>query len=60
MTLDIGELDAALRHAGVAATLREALERLDGPIVDRKAERTALQAQWQALRERCTDERLTA
>lgn len=60
MTLDIGELDAALRHADVAATLREALERLDGVIVDRKAERTALQAQWQALRERCTDERLAA
>lgn len=60
MTLDIGELDAALRHAGVAATLREALERLDGAIVDRKAEHAALQAQWQALRERCTDKRLAA
>lgn len=60
MTLDIGELDAALRHAGVAASLHEALERLDGAIVDHKAERTALQAQWQALRERCTDERLAA
>jgi uncharacterized protein (TIGR02679 family) len=60
MTLDIGELDAVLRHAGVAATLREALERLDGPIVDRKVERTALQVQWQALRECCADERLAA
>lgn len=60
MTLDIGELDAALRHAGVAASLREDLERLDGAIVDRKAERAALQAQWQALQERCADERLAA
>lgn len=60
MTLDIGELDAALRHAGVAASLREALERLDGVIVDHKAERIALQAQWQTLRDRSADERLAA
>lgn len=50
MTLNVQELDAALCHAGLAASLREALERLDGPIVDRAAERTALQAQWEALR----------
>lgn len=60
MTLDIRELDAALKHACVAATLREALERLDGPIIDHKAARATLLAQWQALRERCTDGRLTA
>ncbi len=60
MTLDTATLDAALRHAGIAASLRDALEKLDGPIVDRAAERIALQAQWNDLSARCDDARLTA
>lgn len=60
MTLDVGELDAALQHAGLAASLREALEQLEGPIVDRAAEQASRQAQWAALRERCEDARLAA
>lgn len=59
MTLDVGELDAALLRAGIAASLRNALERLDGPIVDRAAERTALLAQWAGLRQQYADARLT-
>ncbi len=49
MTLDTAALDAAFRHAGIAASLRDALEQLDGPIVDRAAERAAMQAQWDSL-----------
>lgn len=60
MTLDTVALDAALRHAGIATSLRDALERLDGPIVDRVAERTALQAQWDSLSTGCGEARLAA
>jgi len=60
MTLNVGEFDAVLRNAGLAPTLREALEQLDGPIIDRKAEHVALQSQWRALRECCVDDRLIA
>ncbi|WP_367025750.1 TIGR02679 family protein [Methylococcus sp. ANG] len=60
MTLDVAGLDGALQRAGLAESLRDALERLDGPIVDRAAERAALQTQWTALRGRCDDARLSA
>lgn len=58
MALDTAELDAALHHAGIAPSLRHALERLDGPIVNRIAERTALQAQWDGLIAACGTGRL--
>lgn len=60
MALDTAELDAALHHAGIASSLRHALERLDGPIVNRVAERTALQAQWDGLIAEYGTERLAA
>lgn len=60
MMLDVVELDTAFQRAGLAASLRDALERLDGPIIDRAAERAALQAQWSALRGQCDDIRLIA
>lgn len=60
MTLDTAALDAALSHAGIAATLRDALERLDGPLVDRAAARAAMQTQWDSLSAGCRDARLTA
>lgn len=60
MTLAIDELDAAFQRAGLATSLRDALERLDGPVVDRAAERAALQAQWAALRGGCDAPRLAA
>src|SRR5258706_1238965 len=46
MQVDVAAIDAALRQAGVADSLRAALEQLDGRIVDRGAEREALQIQW--------------
>lgn len=60
MSLDTATLDAAFRHAGIAASLRDALERLDGPIVDRAAERTAVQAQWDSLPAGYSEARLVA
>lgn len=60
MSLDTAALDAALSHAGIAASLRDALERLGGPIVDRAAERAAMQSQWDGLSAGCRDARLAA
>ncbi|RTL49908.1 MAG: TIGR02679 family protein [Rhodocyclaceae bacterium] len=59
MMLDVAELDLALQRAGLAESLRDALEQLEGLIVDRAAERVALQAQWSALLGRYDDLRLT-
>lgn len=47
--IDIAAVDAALRNAGVAATLRDALEALDGPIVNQVAERQRRQVLWQRV-----------
>lgn len=53
MSIDVVQIDATLRQVGIAASLREALEQLDGPIVHRAAVRDALQARWQQALERC-------
>ena len=44
--VDIERLDSALRDAGIADSLRAALERIDGPIVSRAAVRANTHAQW--------------
>ncbi|WP_085663878.1 MULTISPECIES: TIGR02679 family protein [Pseudomonas] len=49
MTLDIAELDARLREAGLANSLQDALAQLDGPIVAKASLRKTLAAQWSAL-----------
>jgi len=49
MTLDIADLDARLRDAGLANSLQDALEQLDGPIVAKASLRKTLSAQWSAL-----------
>lgn len=49
MTLDITELDEQLRSAGLATSLRNALEQLEGPIVAKTKLRRELQNQWTAL-----------
>ena len=46
MRLRRSELDAALAHAGIAASLRHALEFLDGPLSDRGADRASRQQSW--------------
>jgi uncharacterized protein (TIGR02679 family) len=44
--IDVRQLDAVLLEAGIATSLRNALELLDGPIVNRAALRTSIQAEW--------------
>lgn len=44
--VDVRQLDAALNEAGIASSLRTALELIDGPIVNRAAHRINIQAQW--------------
>jgi uncharacterized protein (TIGR02679 family) len=47
--IDLERLDAALHVAGIAASLREALETLDGPLLDRAAERERIHLLWQQV-----------
>lgn len=49
MTLDIIELNEQLRRAGLADSLCDALEQLDGPIIAQARLRKALQEQWSEL-----------
>lgn len=44
--IDVRQLDAALTEAGIAGSLRAALELIDGPIENRVAHRNGIQAQW--------------
>jgi uncharacterized protein (TIGR02679 family) len=54
MRIDVTLLDATLRDAGIAGSLREALERIDGPIVHLASVRAAAKANWSALVTACT------
>lgn len=56
MTLDIADLDARLCAAGLADSLQDALERLDGPIVAKATLRKTLSKQWSALTNFASDE----
>lgn len=49
MAVDIAAINGALRDAGIAASLRHALELLGGPIVNRADARAQAQAQWSAV-----------
>ncbi len=58
--LSLQELDHAVRRAGLADNLRQALEILDGPIADRHAEQARIDAAWSAVLAARYDERLRA
>ncbi|HEY3659307.1 MAG TPA: TIGR02679 family protein [Steroidobacteraceae bacterium] len=60
MRIRRSELDAALAHAGIAVTLREALEFLDGPLSDRRADRAAREQAWSAALSLTAEPRLAA
>jgi uncharacterized protein (TIGR02679 family) len=47
--IDIAQFDAALRDAGMASSLLEALEQLDGPIVNRAEAKAELQSRWSSV-----------
>ena len=58
MRIRRSELDEALARAGIAGTLREALEFLDGPLSDRRADRIAREHAWNAALARTAEPRL--
>ena len=60
LRFDIAELDARLVEAGLATSLRNALELLDGPVIDLVAARAETARQWEAMRATATDTRLAA
>ena len=47
--IDITQFDAALRDAGMASSLHEALEKLDGPIVNRAEAKAELRSRWSSV-----------
>lgn len=47
--IDIAQFDTALRNAEIAGSLREALERIDGPLVHRAAIKEELRTRWTAV-----------
>jgi uncharacterized protein (TIGR02679 family) len=47
--IDIARFDAALQEAGMANSLHEALEMLDGPIVNRAEAKAELQSRWSSV-----------
>jgi uncharacterized protein (TIGR02679 family) len=58
LQVDVGLVDAAFRNAGIAASLRDALEQLDGPIANLASARLALQTQWSDVLGGCTHREL--
>ena len=60
LRFDIAELDARLKEAGLASSLRQALELLDGPVTDLAAVRVATARAWDAVRAQASDSRLAA
>jgi uncharacterized protein (TIGR02679 family) len=60
LRFDIAELDARLRDASLAPSLREALELLDGPLIDLAAARADSVRQWETVRGMAVDPRLAA
>lgn len=53
LMIDVERIDATLQRAGVAASLKDALERLDGPILHLAKARLQQQASWSSVVEGC-------
>lgn len=47
--IEIARFDTALSHAGIASSLRDALEMIDGPLVHRAAVKAETQVRWAAV-----------
>jgi len=58
LQFDLALADANLRRSGVAPSLRDALERLDGPITHLATARLQTEALWSAVVDGCTHPRL--
>ena len=60
MRIAIADLDAALHNGGPAESLRDALEKLHGPIANRRTQRAITQQQRDGERAACVEPRLAA
>jgi uncharacterized protein (TIGR02679 family) len=60
ITIDVAEADRALSDAGIAPSLRVALERLDGPIIHRETELSRIRGSWESVLAGCTHTDLIA
>ena len=60
MQLSVAELNKALSRAGLATSLQDALEQLDGPIRHIAAERASQATRWEATFAACKSAPLTA
>lgn len=58
LRIDVRSVDTALQHAGIARSLRDALEKLDGPILHLTGTRLRMQALWSGVIDGCSDPRL--
>lgn len=54
MQFDLAAVDDSLRRSGVASSLRDALERLDGPMTHLATDRLRREGQWAAVVDGCT------
>jgi uncharacterized protein (TIGR02679 family) len=54
LQFDLALVDGNLRRSGVASSLRDALERLDGPIAHLATERLRRDSLWSAVVDRCS------
>ncbi len=54
ITIDVSAVDRALSDAGIAPSLRTALELLDGPMVHRETELSRIRDSWTSVLARCT------
>src|ERR1700722_7326205 len=53
LQVDVRAIDAALQRAGIAMSLRQGLEQIDGPIVHIETSRRQLEAMWSGVIKRC-------
>jgi uncharacterized protein (TIGR02679 family) len=60
ITIDVAEVDRTLSDAGIAPSLRAALERLDGPIVHRETELSRIRDRWASVLAGCSHTDLIA
>jgi uncharacterized protein (TIGR02679 family) len=58
LQVDVRLVDTAFQNAGIAASLRDALEQLDGPIANLATTRLALQTMWSDVLGGCTHSEL--
>jgi uncharacterized protein (TIGR02679 family) len=58
LQVDVRLVDAAFQNAGIASSLRDALERLDGPITNLATTRLTLQTQWSDVLGACANREL--